>query len=95
MLRAKFALGLFESTILCFLIESLDLQLFGLDPYPYEDYKSMIRTPASREVLHEAETESIVLLENRKNTLPLKKNIGSIALVGPQANRVSVRTSAA
>ncbi|KDR71141.1 hypothetical protein GALMADRAFT_808036 [Galerina marginata CBS 339.88] len=71
MLRAKFALGLFEN------------------PYPYPDYQSLIRTPASRVVLMQAESESIVLLENRQNTLPLKKTANSIAILGPQANRVS------
>lgn len=35
------------------------------------------------------ETESIVLLENRKATLPLSKSLGSVALIGPQVDRVS------
>ena len=34
--------------------------------------------------------ESIVLLKNAKNTLPLSKNIKSIAVVGPYADEVSV-----
>ncbi|RDB30408.1 Periplasmic beta-glucosidase [Hypsizygus marmoreus] len=70
-LRAKFAMGLFEN------------------PYPYDDYSSTLRTAASREILHAADAESIVLLENRKNSLPLRKDIGSIAVIGPQADRVS------
>ncbi len=37
------------------------------------------------------ERESIVLLENRNNVLPLSKTIRSVALIGPQVNRVSVR----
>ena len=60
-------------------------------PYPYEDYLATIRTTESRKILHTADTESIVLLENRHNTLPLRTDIGSIALIGPQADRVSVR----
>ncbi|KAJ3503281.1 hypothetical protein NLJ89_g8503 [Agrocybe chaxingu] len=71
LLRAKFALGLFEN------------------PYPYEDYTSFIRTPHSREVLHQADLESIVLLENKGGILPLKTGIGSVALIGPQADRVT------
>ncbi|CAA7268703.1 unnamed protein product [Cyclocybe aegerita] len=59
------------------------------NPYPYEDYTSFIRTPHSKEVLHQADLESIVLLENRGNILPLKSDIGSVALIGPQANRVT------
>lgn len=41
-------------------------------------------------ILHNADAESIVLLENRGNTLPLRKDIGSIAVIGPQADRVTV-----
>ncbi|KAG6890480.1 hypothetical protein C0992_001148 [Termitomyces sp. T32_za158] len=70
-LRAKFALGLFEN------------------PYPYEDYLSSIRTPKSKEILHTADTESIVLLENRGSTLPLSTNLSAIALIGPQVDRVT------
>ena len=40
------------------------------------------------------ERETIVLLENRNSILPLSKNIGSVALIGPQADRVTVRTAA-
>ena len=36
------------------------------------------------------ERETIVLLENRGNVLPLSKTISSIAVIGPQADRVSV-----
>ncbi|KAF9530879.1 glycoside hydrolase [Crepidotus variabilis] len=70
-IRAKFALGLFEN------------------PYPYDDYESFIRTPFSNKTLQQADRESIVLLENHNATLPLKKSLRSIALVGPQADRVS------
>ncbi|KAF5371497.1 hypothetical protein D9615_009637 [Tricholomella constricta] len=59
------------------------------NPYPYADYLSTLRTAASKEVLHAADAETIVLLENKGNTLPLSKDIGSIALLGPQADRVS------
>lgn len=37
------------------------------------------------------EREAIVLLENRQNTLPLnKERIKTLAVIGPQADRVSV-----
>jgi beta-glucosidase len=58
-------------------------------PYPYPDYLSTIRTPEGREVLLQMEEEAIVLLENRNNLLPLSTDIGSVALIGPQANRVT------
>ncbi|KAG6859352.1 hypothetical protein C0995_009450, partial [Termitomyces sp. Mi166 len=59
------------------------------NPYPYDDYLSSIRTSESKEILHTADTESIILLENRQNTLPLSTNIGSVALIGPQVDRVT------
>lgn len=59
-------------------------------PYPYSDYLSTIRTPEGSEVLLQMEEEAIVLLENHDNILPLSPNISSVALIGPQANRVTV-----
>lgn len=70
--------------------EILCLCVLNIDPYPYEDYLSLLRTPESQETLLASDRESIVLLENRQNTLPLSKNIGSVALIGPHADRVSV-----
>ena len=61
------------------------------DPYPYPDYASTMRTQSTRNILHQMEQEAIVLLENNNNTLPLNTNISSIALIGPQAGRVTVR----
>ncbi|KAL0948856.1 hypothetical protein HGRIS_008976 [Hohenbuehelia grisea] len=59
------------------------------NPYPYKDWNSTLRTAAAKELLHTTDRESIVLLENRNNILPLKKSIGSIAVIGPHADRVS------
>ncbi|KAF8874876.1 glycoside hydrolase family 3 protein [Gymnopilus junonius] len=78
-----------DTTVAAMLRTKFSLGLFE-NPYPYADYLSAIRTPASRVVLAQAETESIVLLENHGNILPLSKSIGSIALIGPQVNRVSI-----
>ncbi len=61
-----------------------------VDPYPYDDYLSTLRTPETRELLHSMEQETIVLLENRNNALPLSESISSLALIGPQVDRVSV-----
>lgn len=60
------------------------------DPYPYVDYRTSLRTSASQAVLQRADRETIVLLKNKNNVLPLSKNMDSIALIGPQVNRVSV-----
>lgn len=69
-LEAKYKLGLFD------------------DPYRYTDLKRAnkeVYTPAHREVARRMATECFVLLENRDNLLPLKKQ-GRIALVGPLAD---------
>lgn len=60
------------------------------DPYAYEDYESTLRQPETMELLHQMDQESIVVLENHNGTLPLSKDIGSIALIGPQVDRVTV-----
>ncbi|KAA1478030.1 glycoside hydrolase family 3 protein [Dentipellis sp. KUC8613] len=77
-----------DETVKAMLRTKFSLGLFE-NPYPYEDYLSTLRTPATRDLLHQMEQEAIVLLENHNNLLPLKTDIGSIALIGPQVDRVS------
>ncbi|KAI9060879.1 glycoside hydrolase family 3 protein [Trametes sanguinea] len=77
-----------DETVKAMLRTKFALGLFE-NPYPYEDYLSTLRTPETRELLHTMERETIVLLENKQNTLPLSKSIGSVALIGPQVDRVS------
>ncbi|RDW77702.1 glycoside hydrolase family 3 protein [Coleophoma cylindrospora] len=70
LLRAKFAMGLFEN------------------PYtavPASESASLIHTPANIALARELDAESIVLLENRNETLPLSKS-AKIALIGPMAD---------
>ncbi|KAJ7916268.1 glycoside hydrolase superfamily [Mycena leptocephala] len=76
-----------DQTVSAMLRTKFSLGLFE-NPYPYADYLSTLRTPASRSILHTIETESIVLLENRAKTLPISKSVKSIALIGPQADRL-------
>lgn len=62
----------------------------GLFENPYIDpalAAKVQRCPAHNEISKQASLESIVLLKNENNTLPLPKNIRSIALIGPLANR--------
>ncbi len=69
-LKAKFAMGLFEN------------------PYnalPAADTKSVIHTPESVAFARKLDAESIVLLENHNQTLPLSKS-ANIAVIGPMAN---------
>ncbi|KAK7033924.1 hypothetical protein VNI00_012548 [Paramarasmius palmivorus] len=77
-----------DETVKTLLRTKFTLGLFE-NPYPYSNYLETIRTPKSQEVLHASDLENIVLLENHDNTLPLSKGIGSIALIGPQADRVT------
>ncbi|KAL1989507.1 hypothetical protein VTN49DRAFT_6704 [Thermomyces lanuginosus] len=69
-LRAKFDMGLFEN------------------PYmaaPPEEWKKLIHSKEALQVARELDRESIVLLENHNNILPLKKE-GNIAVIGPMAH---------
>lgn len=69
-LKAKFALGLFEH------------------PYnalPANETKSVIHTDESVAFSRKLDAESIVLLENKNQTLPLSKS-ANIAVIGPMAN---------
>src|SRR6266849_1323125 len=47
-------------------------------------------TPAHRQVALEAARKSIVLLKNEHNTLPLKPSVKTIAVIGPNADSLSV-----
>ncbi|KAH7090747.1 glycoside hydrolase superfamily [Paraphoma chrysanthemicola] len=69
-LRAKFAMGLFEN------------------PYhgvPANATKSIVHTEEHVQLARKMEAESIVLLENKNNTLPLSRNT-KVAVIGPMAN---------
>ena len=69
-LEAKYKLGLFA------------------DPYKYCDEQraqTEIFTPANRKAARAIAAESLVLLKNQNNLLPLKKT-GTIALIGPLAD---------
>jgi beta-glucosidase len=70
-LLAKHALGLFE------------------DPYRYCDVAretARTLTPESRVLSREAAQQSLVLLENRGQVLPLEKTIASVAVIGALAD---------
>jgi len=71
-LRAKFRLGLFEN------------------PPPdklLQDQLSLYDSPQARAMAREVEVEAAVLLKNDNHLLPLKKDIGTIAVIGPDAER--------
>ncbi|MFX1393723.1 MAG: glycoside hydrolase family 3 N-terminal domain-containing protein [Promethearchaeota archaeon] len=72
-LTKKFELGLFEN------------------PYVDEDQEKIAKVfsnPENKKLAREIARKSIILLKNDDNLLPLKKDIKSIAVIGPNANNV-------
>ncbi|KAG8943685.1 hypothetical protein FRC04_002585 [Tulasnella sp. 424] len=78
-----------DQTVKYILRTKFSLGLFE-NPYPYKDYKSKIRTPATLQLLKQMDEEQIILLKNDGNTLPLSKTISSVAVIGPSAGQVLV-----
>jgi beta-glucosidase len=71
LLTAKMKLGLFNS----------------IDKLPFSNLgENDIETEAHQQLALQTAEESLVLLTNKNQTLPLAKNISSIAVVGPMAN---------
>lgn len=69
-LKVKFEMGLFEN------------------PYPgapQSEWKKLIHSKEAVDLAHQIDKESIVLLENHDDILPLKKE-GNIAVIGPMAH---------
>jgi beta-glucosidase len=63
--------------------------LLGLFENPYVNEKKVIKifdTPDQRDLAKKIAQKSIVLLKNNRKLLPVKKNIASIAVIGPNAN---------
>ncbi len=73
-LRVKFEMGLFEQPY----IEDTTLA------------SKLCDAPKFRKLALEAARQSIILLKNKNNVLPLNSNIKSIAVIGPNANKVQL-----
>lgn len=73
-LRAKFAMGLFEQPYR------------GVDS---SDLPKHMHTPEAVKLARQLDAESIVLMENRNNVLPLKQS-ANIAIIGPMADFMNV-----
>ncbi|MCF1716614.1 glycoside hydrolase family 3 C-terminal domain-containing protein [Flavihumibacter sp. RY-1] len=61
----------------------------GLFENPYvnpQQAKARVRTSESIAIARETARQSIILLENKNNILPLKKTISRIAVIGPNAD---------
>lgn len=73
--EARFRLGMFDPP---------ELVPYAKIPFSVND------SAAHRQLALEAARESIVLLKNENNTLPLRKDLKSIAVIGPNADDVQV-----
>ncbi|HEX8292082.1 MAG TPA: glycoside hydrolase family 3 C-terminal domain-containing protein [Pyrinomonadaceae bacterium] len=73
--EARFRLGMFDPP---------ELVKYARIPFSEND------SPAHRRLALEAAHESIVLLKNERNTLPLRKDLKSIAVIGPNADDAQV-----
>jgi len=72
---ARFKLGMFDP---------LEMVPYAQIPY------NVVDSEANRQLALEAARKSIVLLKNERNLLPLKKDLNSIAVIGPNADDVEV-----
>ena len=72
-LRVKFFMGLFD------------------DPYPGDEKhpEAVVHTPEHQAVSLRAALESMVLLKNENNMLPLSKSLKKIAVIGPNADETT------
>ncbi|HEV3469469.1 MAG TPA: glycoside hydrolase family 3 C-terminal domain-containing protein [Pyrinomonadaceae bacterium] len=75
LMRTRFRLGMFDPP------ESVS---YARIPFSEND------SPAHRELSLEAARESVVLLKNENNTLPLGKNLKTVAVIGPNADAPDV-----
>ncbi len=75
LMTARFRLGMFDPP---------DRVGYARIPFSEND------TPAHRNLALQAARESVVLLKNDQNTLPLKKDVKSIAVIGPNADVLEV-----
>lgn len=73
--RARFMLGMFDPP--------------EMVPYSSIDFK-IVDSEKHKEIALQTSRESIVLLKNENNLLPLNKNIKRIAVIGPNADDVEV-----
>jgi len=75
LLRARFKLGMFDAA--------------SLNPYASIPY-SLVNNEEHRKYALELANESIVLLKNKNDILPLSKKMKRIAVIGPNANDAEV-----
>ena len=81
----KISVGLIDDAVKRILIKKFELGLFD-DPYKYcneEREQKELNNPEYAKAAREVAAKSIVLLKNNNDVLPLSKNTGTIACIGP------------
>jgi beta-glucosidase len=59
-------------------------------PWAGYTYETVVNSPKHQQLALEAARKSIVLLKNDEGALPLRKGLGSIAVIGPNADEAEV-----
>ena len=59
-------------------------------PWAGYTYEGVVDSPKHRQLALEAARASIVLLKNENDTLPLRKGLGHVAVIGPNADEAEV-----
>lgn len=83
--EGKVSIDLIDDAVKRILRKKYELGLFD-DPYRYSDEKraeKALNNPENRKAALEVAEKSIVLLKNENQTLPLSKNLKTIAFIGP------------
>lgn len=83
--EGKVSIDLIDDAVKRILRKKYELGLFD-DPYRYSDEKraeKALNNPENRKAALEVAEKSIVLLKNDNQTLPISKNVKTIAFIGP------------
>ncbi|MGE6355375.1 glycoside hydrolase family 3 N-terminal domain-containing protein [Flavobacterium sp. NPDC079362] len=83
--EGKVSVDLIDDAVKRILRKKFELGLFD-DPYRYSDQKradKALNNPEHRKAALDVAQKSIVLLKNENETLPLSKNLKTIAFIGP------------
>jgi len=83
--EGRVSIDLVDDAVKRILRKKIELGLFD-DPYRYSDEKraeKALSDPANRKAALEVAQKSIVLLKNENQTLPISKNVKTIAFIGP------------
>ncbi|MDP5274233.1 glycoside hydrolase family 3 protein [Chengkuizengella axinellae] len=83
----RVSLARIDDAVRRILTKKYELGLFE-KPYPDQSYTSSIGSKEHREVARKAVQQSLVLLKNEHNTLPLSKDIKKLFVAGDNANDI-------